>query len=201
VVKIDRASGKEIARSTGAAEHLNSAYLWKGNVYCAHSNFPKKPDQSDIRVLDPKTMQLRIFHAFENPPGSLTWAIRKDDAWWCHFAHYGDANGKSLLVRYDAQWRETARWTYPPALIAEWGKYSASGGIWDGEDLLITGHDKRLVYRLRLPKEGNVVEVVEAIATPFPGQGIATDPITGGLVGIDRAGKKVVFAKRESEQR
>ena len=198
VVKIDRVSGKELVRSTGPATHLNSAFIWQGAVYCAHSNYPKKPDQSDIRVLDPVTMKLTVFHAFETPPGSLTWAIRKDDAWWCHFAYYGDDNGKSVLIRYDDRWLETARWTYSPALVADWGKYSLSGGIWDGDDLLATGHDKRLIYRLRLPKEGTVVEAIETIATPFPGQGIANDPVTRGLVGIDRAAGKVVFAKRET---
>ena len=200
VVKIDRASGKELARSTGPATHLNSAFVWQGAVYCAHSNFPKKPDQSDIRVLDPATMKLTVFHAFETPPGSLTWAIRKGNAWWCHFAHYGNDNGKSMLVRYDDKWLETGRWTYPPALVADWGNYSLSGGIWDGDDLLATGHDKRLIYRLRLPKEGTVVEAIETIATPFPGQGIANDPVTRGLVGIDRAAGKVVFARREAER-
>src|SRR5947199_7478336 len=38
VVKYDRATGKELARSAGKAQHLNSAFLWKGNVYCPHSN-------------------------------------------------------------------------------------------------------------------------------------------------------------------
>src|SRR5437773_993205 len=35
VVKYDRASGKELAKSTGKAEHLNSAFLWEGRLYCA----------------------------------------------------------------------------------------------------------------------------------------------------------------------
>jgi hypothetical protein len=46
-----------------------------------------------------------------------------------------------------------------------------------------------------VPKEGKVVELVEVIASPFPGQGIAADPKTGGLVGIDRGKKAVVFAR------
>ena len=58
IAKYDRATGKELARSTGEAKHLNSGFLWKGKLYCAHSNFPKKPHQSDIRVLDPETIRL-----------------------------------------------------------------------------------------------------------------------------------------------
>ena len=78
------------------------------------------------------------------------------------------------------------------------GEQQLSGGIWHGDDLLATGHDKKIIYRLRVPKEGKVVEVIEAVPSPFPGRGIAVDPKTGGLVGIDRGKRLVVFAKYES---
>ncbi|MCC6421482.1 MAG: endonuclease [Gemmataceae bacterium] len=197
VVKYDRATGKELGKSRGQAEHLNSGFLWQGKLYCAHSNYPRKPHRSDLRVLDPGTMDLTIFHTFAEPPGSLTWAVRRGDHWWCHFAHYGADKGKSILVRYDARWQEQARWTYPAALIADWGNYSLSGGIWDGDRLLATGHDRKAIYRLRVPAGGKVVEVIDVVPSPFPGQGIAADPQTGGLVGIDRAKRQVVFARLE----
>ena len=195
IVKHDRATGKELAKSTGAALHLNSGFFWQGKLYCAHSNYPKKPDESDIRVLDPATMQLSIFHSFKNPPGSLTWAVRKGEHWWCHFAHYGADNDKSLLIQYADGWRELARWTYPPNLVADWGKYSLSGGIWQGDELLATGHDKRVIYRMGVPANGKVIQLIEVVPCPFPGQGIATDPSTGALIGIDRAKKRIVFAR------
>ncbi len=195
IAKHDRASGKELARSEGQAVHLNSGFIWQGKLYCAHSNFPRKPHQSDIRVLDPATMKLEIFHTFAEPPGSLTWAVRRGDHWWCHFAHYGKDNDKSVLVQYGEGWREMGRWTYPKELVADWGTYSLSGGIWQGDDLLATGHDKKVIYRLRLPKAGKVIEVVEVIPSPFPGQGIAIDAKGGGLVGIDRGKRQVVVAE------
>jgi hypothetical protein len=195
VVRYDRSTGGEAGESVGPAKHLNSAFPWDGKVYCAHSNYPAKPEQGDVRVLDPATMTLSVFHALAEPPGSLTWAVRKGDDWWCHFAGYGAENGRSVLVRFDAKWRETGRWTYPPALVADWGKYSLSGGVWQGDDLLATGHDKRVVYKLRVPPAGGVVEVADVVTCPFPGQGIAVDPTTGGLVGIDRAKKQIVFAR------
>lgn len=195
VAKHDRASGKELARSVGSAQHLNSGFIWQGKLFCAHSNFPKKPHQSDIRVLDPTTMKLEIFHTFANPPGSLTWAVRRGEHWWCHFAHYGKDNGKAVLIQYGDGWQEQGRWTYPKELVADWGTYSLSGGLWQGDDLLATGHDKKVLYRLRLPKEGKVVAVVEVIPSPFPGQGIALDPKGGGLIGIDRGKRQVVFAR------
>src|SRR4051794_33988263 len=51
--KYDRATGKELARSTGKAQHLNSGFLYEGKLYAAHSNFPRTPHKSDLRVLDP----------------------------------------------------------------------------------------------------------------------------------------------------
>lgn len=196
VAMYDRGSGKEIGKSMGPAQHLNSAFLLDGKLYCAHSNYPKKPAESDIRVFDPATLKLTIFHAFEDAPGSLTWAVKRDGQWWCCFAHYGKDNGKTLLLKFDEAWKEVGRWTFPPELVADWDNYSLSGAIWQGEHLLATGHDKKVLYRLKLPKEGKVVEVVDVIASPFPGQGIAVDP-KGGLVGIDRAKRAVVFATFE----
>ncbi len=195
IAKIDRVTGKEIARSVGKAEHLNSGFLWEGRLYCAHSNYPKKPHQSDIRVLDPKSMKLEIFHVFDAPPGSLTWAVRRDKHWWCCFAHYGKDNDKTVLVQYADGWKEMGRWTFSKQLVADWGTYSLSGGIWLGDDLLATGHDKQIIYKLRVPKNGKVMSLAEVIESPFPGQGIAVDPKTGELVGIHRAMRQVLFAK------
>lgn len=199
LVKYDRTTGQEIAKSVGEAAHLNSGLIWKGKIYLAHSYYPKKPNDSDIRVCDPDTMKLAIFHAFKTPPGSLTWALPKDNRWCCCFAHYGDDKAKTVLVEFDAEWKELHRWTFPEKLVADWGNSSLSGGIWDGDELLATGHDKKLIYRLRIPAKGNVAEWIGTHPSPFPGQGIASDPKTGGLLGIDRSMKKVVFAKLEGK--
>jgi hypothetical protein len=195
IAKLDRSTGKELAISTGDASHLNSALLLEGKLYAAHSNFPQKPEQSDIRVLDPATMKLEIFHRFMNPPGSLTWAIKREGSWWCHFAGYGTEKKKSCLVRFDAGWKETGRWSYPEELMKDWGLMSLSGGIWEGDVLLATGHDKKVIYRLKVPAGGDLVEWLGSIPSPFPGQGIAMDPKGGGLVGIDRGRKAVIFAE------
>jgi hypothetical protein len=197
VAKYDRGTGKLLGVSTGAAEHLNSGVFHEGKLYCAHSNFPKKPDESDIRMYDPETGKLTVFHTFMNPPGSLTWALPRKGEWWCHFAHYGNDNAKSVLIRYDAKWKELGRWSYPKKLIADWGKNSLSGGIWEGDTLLATNHDDPVLYRLRLPKVGTEIELVEVLPAPFTGQGIAADPKTGGLVGISRPKQQVIFAVKK----
>jgi hypothetical protein len=195
VGKYDRNTGERIALSAGEATHLNSGFISDGKLYCAHSNYPRKPEHSEIKVLDPETMRLSVFKDFGESNGSLTWAVREGDAWWCTFAFYGDDNAHTRLVKFDDQWREQAVWTYPREVVKNLGRYSISGGIWRAGQLWVTGHDHRVVYRLRVPKKGGVMELIDALPSPFPGQGIAADPKSGGLIGIDRAKKQVVFAE------
>lgn len=197
IAKYDRESGRRVAVSTGEAKHLNSGFLWKGAIYCAHSNYPALPEKSEIKALDPETMRLATFRDFGNFGGSLTWCIRRDGHWWCNFARYGDENGQTFLVKLDDDWKERGRWTYPPAVIRELGRYSLSGGVWQGDHLIVTGHDDPVVFELRLPEAGNVLDLVARKRVPFTGQGIAADPKTGGLVGIDRGKRRIVFAVRE----
>lgn len=195
VAQYDRVSGKLVrSGTTEGTRHLNSGFLWQGKIYCAHSNYPAQPHRSDIRVFDPASGKLNVFHTFTEPPGSLVWCIRRGESWWCCFAHYGAENARTVLVEMDARFRERRRWTFPRNVIADWDGMSASGGIRDGETLLVTHHHFPVLYRLRVPKTGAVLEFVEALASPFPGQGIARDPL-GGLVGIDRSRKEIVRAK------
>ena len=198
VARYDRA-GQLLGSGTAPdAKHLNSASVWKGKVYCAHSNYPKLPEESDFRVYDPATDTLSIYHTFVKPPGSLVWCVRDpaDSHWWCAFAHYGPDNAKSFVAKFDHDFQELARWTFPKTVVADFDGMSASGGLWDGDTLLVSHHHYRVLYRLKLPKTGGELEFVEALTCPFPGQGIAVDPTTpGGLVGIDRTKRTVVFAK------
>lgn len=195
IAKYDRNTGEKKAVSIGDARHLNSGFLWEGRVYCAHSNFPQKPEHSEIKALDPVTMKLTTFKDFGASEGSLTWVVRKGDEWWCTFAYYGKDNAKTRLARFSKDWKETGAWTYPPEVVKDLGEYSISGGIWRGEDLLVTGHDRRVLYRLQLPEEGKTLVLKQVLPSPFPGQGIAADPESGGLIGIDRAKKQVIFGK------
>ena len=194
IAKYDRRTGERVAESTGEAKHLNSGFFWEGKLYCAHSNYPATPEHSEIKVLDPESMRLTTFKDFGNYGGSLTWAVRREGAWWCNFARYGGNNAETFLVRFEDDWRESARWIYPAEVIKQLGRYSLSGGVWQGDMLLATGHDDRLLFRLKLPEEGSVLELIDQQAAPFTGQGIAADPATGGLVGIDRGKKRIVFA-------
>lgn len=193
--KYDRRTGERLALSSGDALHLNSGFLWEGRLYCAHSNHPQKPDLSQIKALDPETMRWEDVHDFGQSDGSLTWAVRRGDDWWCHFAYYNDENHKSALVRFGDRWRETGRWRYPDAVLKQLGRHSLSGGLWRDDLLVVSDHDNYVLYRLRLPQSGDVLEYVDQLPSPFAGQGFAEDPLTGGLVGIERSKKRVIFAQ------
>ncbi|MEZ6113622.1 MAG: prolyl oligopeptidase family serine peptidase [Pirellulaceae bacterium] len=197
VAQYDRATGERLASSSGEARHLNSGFFWKGRLYLAHSNYPLTPERSEIKSLDPATMQLQTFKDFGDFGGSLTWVVRVRDHWWCNFAKYGEHNGETFLVQFDDAWHEVGRWTYPPELIKQLGSYSLSGGLWRGELLYVTGHDDPVVFRLRLPADGQVLELVDKQAVPFTGQGFAVDTPVNSLVGINRAKRQVVFATLE----
>jgi endonuclease/exonuclease/phosphatase family metal-dependent hydrolase len=197
IAKYNRQTGERIAISTGEARHLNSGFLHGGRLYCAHSNYPLMPERSEIKVMDLDSMRLSTFKDFGNYGGSLTWAVHHEGDWWCNFARYGANNRETFLVRFDDRWQEKSRWTYPEGLIGKLGRYSLSGGVWRDCELLVTGHDDPVLFRLRLPTAGSVLELIDQQPAPFSGQGIAHDPATGGLVGIQRATRQVVFAQRE----
>jgi len=199
IAKYDRATGNRIAVSTGDAEHLNSGFLHGGKLYCAHSNYPKTPEHSEIKVLDVGTMRLTSFKDFGNYGGSLTWAINEKGHWWCNYARYGKDNNGTFLVEFDDQWHELRRWTYPVEVIRQLGQMSLSGGVWRDGLLLVTDHDHPILYRLTLPADGSALQFVDSQSAPFTGQGIAADGQTGGLVGINRAKRQVVFAEYDSK--
>ena len=193
VGKYDRVTGEQLGVSSGPAHHMNAGFILDGKLYLAHSNFPKKPEESQILVLDPATMALTTFKDFGRTDGSLTWAVKEGDSWWCNFAYYGASNRKTRLVQYDARWTERAIYNYPAEVVADLGEMSISSGVWRDGLIVAIGHDKHVLYRLRLPKNGTVLELVDTIRGPFPGQGIANDPKTGGLVGIGRDKGEIIF--------
>jgi hypothetical protein len=76
---------------------------------------------------------------------------------------------------------------------------SLSGGVWHDGSLLVTDYDHLVLYELRLPESGTILKLVAKHAAPFTGQGIAHDPKTGGLVGINRAKRQLIFAERDAK--
>jgi hypothetical protein len=190
--------------SGGPILHLNSAALFGGRVYCAHSNYPSFPMTSSIEVFDAETLEHVDRHDLGTRLGSLTWLDRHDGQFWGVFAGYdrtGRAPGggeserpyggtrNTTLVRFGEGWQVVESWGFPAALLERFGEMSNSGGSWgpDGQ-LYLTGHDRGELYRVRLPREGPVLELEEIIPLGIRGQGIAWDRSEPGvLYGVARA--------------
>jgi hypothetical protein len=204
--KYDKQTGRKLATWRAAAAepfvHLDSGVIVGGELVCAHSNFPALPMRSTIELFDAATLQHLRTHDLGTGRGSATWVDFHDGAWWVAFAHYAGRGGEpgrgpeeTRLRRFDAEWRETASWTYPAELVAKWGEMSNSGGVWRGDRLYTTGHDARELYVLAVPPGGGVLKLESVIAVESPGQGIAIDPGSGLLYSIHRARREVIVSR------
>ena len=207
VTRIDPATGRELARWDGDPvrfKHINSCTADGRDLICAASNYPSVPMQSIVERFDLKTLQHRSSRPIDAAPGSLTWAVRRRGAWWACFANYDGKGGTpgrdhrfTTLVRYDRAWREKGRWRFPDSVLARMAPKSASGGDW-GEDglLYVTGHDRRELYALRVPRHGETLVHVATIAMPTGGQAIAWDAgQPRRLWSIDRAERQIVASR------
>lgn len=190
----------------GPIIHLDSGVIYKGRLYCAHSNYPEVPLTSSVEIWDAETLEHVETHSFGIHWGSCTWIDRFDEAWWAAFAHYNklkDKTGKgsewTTIVKFDDQWQPSQSWVYPCEVYERFGRMSNSGGSWGPDSILYcTGHDNPELYAMRLPKMGSVLELVEIVPINVFGQGIAWDRSEPGVIyGIRKKNREVVISKYE----
>ena len=204
--KYDKQSGKLVKKWTGDKKgpllHLDSALLKDGKLYAAHSNYPDWPMTSSLEIFDAATLEPVGNHSFGIQYGSLTWVDWKDGYWWMTFANYDKPFGpnkspyghkvNTVMVKFTPDFRVAETWTLPKALLDRFEDMSNSGGGWGPDGFLyLTGHDPAELYRVRLPKSGSVIELVDIIPMNIRGQGIAWDKSQPGVIyGIIRASAK-----------
>lgn len=206
--KYEKATGRRVGEwadvEGGPFLHLNSGVVIDGALYSAHSNYPGVPMVSSIEVWDTVSMRHVRTIAVGTGRGSATWVDRRDGAWWVMYAHYPPPAGEpgkgpeySVLVRYDAEWRETGSWAFPKAVVARWDGMSSSGGVWlpDGR-LLTAGHHAPELHVLRLPTAGGTLVLDAIVPVESKGQGIALDPSDPTQVwSIQRASTEVLVSR------
>ncbi len=210
----DKASGKLVRRWTqpdsGRIIHLDSGVVAGDRLYCAHSNYPGLPMTSSVEVWDAEKLEHVESHSFGIRWGSCTWVDRHAGFWWATFAHYdrfrdslGTDNSWTTLVKLDDQWRELEAWVLPAEILERMKPMSNSGGSWGPDSLLyLTGHDRPEVYRMRLPRSGSVLELLDILPLDIQGQGIAWDRANPGLLyAIERREKKVSVFRLEGTGR
>jgi len=167
IAKYDIAKGSQVDRWDGRADglirHLNSCIHDAGRLWCANSNYPETPMGSSIEVFDAATLDHVMSHSLGLlDEGSITWFDKDRDGYVAGFAHY-DGNGgvgfkdhrSSSIVTFDAGWRRTGGWLFPPTVVARMAPYAASGGA-IGPDgwLYLLGHDRPEMYVVARPSAG-----------------------------------------------
>jgi len=204
--KYDKLSGQLVKKwqgeKDGQIKHLDSAMVMDGKIYAAHSNYPEWPMTSSVEIFDAETMTHIGTHSFGIQWGSLTWMDWHDGHWWMTFANYDRLLGpgktpyghkaNTVMVKFTRDYRPVQSWTLPKVLLDKFELMSNSGGSWGPDGFLyLTGHDPAELYRVRLPKAGSILEVVDIIPMNIRGQGIAWDRSRPGVIyGIIRATAK-----------
>lgn len=204
--KYDKKTGKLVKKWQGDKKgpilHLDSAMVMDGKLYAAHSNYPVWPMTSSLEIFDAETMEHVASHSFGIQWGSLTWVDWHDGHWWMTFANYDRLLGpnktpyghkaNTVMIKFTRDFRPVESWTLPKELLDKFEDMSNSGGSWGPDGFLyLTGHDPAELYKMRLPKAGSVLELVEIIPMNIRGQGIAWDRSQPGVIyGIIRATAK-----------
>ena len=204
--KYDKKTGKLVSKWEGPKDgpivHLDSAMLMDGKIYAAHSNYPEWPMTSSLEIWDAASMKHIGTHSFGINWGSLTWADFYDGHWWMTFANYDVPYGpnktpyghklNTQMIKFTADLKFVQAWVMPKTILDKFERMSNSGGSWGPDGFLyLTGHDPSEVYKMRLPKAGSVLELVDTIPANIRGQGIAWDRSDRGvLYGIIRATKE-----------
>lgn len=176
-----------VSADAGPLIHLDSAMIFEGKLFAAHSNYPQWPMASSIEVWDTATMAHVDSHSFGIQLGSMTWIDRHDGFWWGGFGNYdivqwgmikpyGETR-MSQIVKMDDQFQIVEQWALPAALRPKMSPMSNSGGSWGVDGFLyLTGHDYPELYVMRIPATGGTLEWIATVHIPgLNGQGIAWD--------------------------
>lgn len=206
IAKYDKKTGTLVKKwqgeKNGPIVHLDSAMLMDGKIFCAHSNYSEWPMTSSVEIWNADTMEHIGNHSFGINWGSLTWADFYNGHWWMTFANYDRPFGPgktpyghkvaTQMIKFSADFKYLESWVLPKAILDKFGDMSNSGGSWGPDGYLyLSGHDPAEIYRMRLPKAGSVLELVDVIPMNIRGQGIAWDRSDRGVIyGIIRATAK-----------
>lgn len=199
IARYDRHSGKKLVKWEAAADspvqHLNSGVVVEGRLFCANSNWPRRPLRNAVEIFEADSLKHLTRREFAETEGAINWIDRHRDAWWIVFAFYGEANvRRTRLVRYSDDWKQTGEWSFPEKTVQRFLPNSNSGGSFGSDGrLYVTGHDHAELYVLEIPSKGRKLVHCETIDAPIAGQGIAWDRSgTEAIYGIVRRNREVV---------
>jgi hypothetical protein len=204
--KYEKDTGRHVAAwagdANGSVAHLNSGVVIRGELYCAHSNYPETPMKSSIEVFE--TDRMTHLRSVPMPAGlgSATWVDYAGGSWWVTFAQYSGKGGEpgkgsdaTRLVRFADDWRVMNSWSFPAAVVKLWGEMSSSGGtLARDRRFYTTGHDAPELYVLDVPSTGSELTLRAIIPIESAGQGIALDRVEHLLYSIQRRTREVIVS-------
>jgi len=201
------ATGRRVASWSGDPAkfpHLNSCTIAGRELVCAASNYPAVPQLSSVEFFDAdRLVHLRSVNLGAGP-GSLTAMDRHEGQWWAVFANYDGRGGQpgrdhrsTVLVRMDDAFRPLHSWTFPAAILKRLAPNSVSGASWAADGgLAVTGHSRRELYVVTIPKTGTILRQLTTIPFVSPGQAIDWDPRDPKLLwSIDRKRRELVASR------
>jgi hypothetical protein len=212
--RYDRRTGRLVDVWQPSADHniihLNSGVVVNGKLYAAHSNYPRIPMESSIEIWDVEKLHHIGTVPLGEGYGSCTWIDRYNGAWWVCYAHYAGFGGYfdkgpewTTLVKYDDNFTELGKWTFPKEVVKRFSPFSSSGGSWGPDGLLyVSGHRHPELYVLQIPRRGTVLTLVRTIEIESNGQGIAWDREQKDMIcSIKRNDREVVISRMTSPRK
>jgi hypothetical protein len=134
---------------------------------------------SSIEMFDAATLTHVASHSLGlMDEGSITWFDRYAGGFIAGFAHYDGGGGVgfkdhrySSVVVFDADWRRTGGWLFPPEVVERMAPDAASGGA-IGPDgwLYLLGHDRPEMYVVGRPAMGPALIHIATVALDAEGQ-------------------------------
>jgi hypothetical protein len=207
IAKYAIATGRRVASWRGDPKrfaHLNSCTIMGRELICAASNYPALPQISSVEFFDAERLVHLRSVSLGARPGSLTALDRHRGQWWALFANYDGRGGQpgrdhrsTLLARMDDAFRQLEAWTFPRSILERLAPNSASGASWTADGrLTVSGHDRRELYVVAVPRLGKVLEHLATVPIATPGQAIDWDPRDSKLLwSIDRKRKEIVSTR------
>ncbi len=187
VSKYDKLTGKKIDQWIGNVEHLNGGIIKNNKLFLTENT------SNQIIILDPNTM--KTFGKINiSINGSLNWIDYYQNTWWGINAHYRKNLDQTRLINFDQNWKSVQEWKLPNTVLERLKPFSISGGAFGPQGYLyLTGHDKKEIYVLGVPTEGNELQLIKILETTFPGQGISWDG--NNLWSTNRNLKKIIVSE------
>jgi hypothetical protein len=191
----------------GRLIHMNGGVVMAGRLYAFHPNFPGVPHENSVEIFSIEDLKHVGSLPLTSRYGSFVWAVEHPQTGqiWACFGHYNERGGvpgikndQTTIVVYDRRfrdsgevWLEAGLYRAPADLVARWDGMTASGGVFlpDGR-LLLTGHHAPELHLVRA--HAGRLELLEVIASPNEGQGLALGMDAGDIWQIQRKDRTVV---------